>query len=89
MLEIDQYEEELLGLSFHAEPYGQLIAEFSGDEYIFRDCLRSLIRKKLLSALIPEKGDWKRTLLYDTDRLDLYRYQVSAKGIEMLEMSNE
>lgn len=82
IMELDQYEREILEMTFHAESYDAILSEFSGTAFVLGDCLRSLIRKKLLFPLEwePRSGAWKRRIVYDADRLREYRYQLSALG---------
>lgn len=90
MIELDKFELELLDKVFHSETYENLKGEYSADEYILRDCIRSLARKKLIFILIPgEKEDqWKKSFLYDTDKLHHYKFQASAKGMDALSMAH-
>jgi hypothetical protein len=81
-LELDHYEREILELLVHAESYENLAGEFSGSLYILGDCLRSLVRQKLVFILEWDETDvsWKKRVIYDADRLKEYRYQLSALG---------
>ncbi len=81
--ELDRYESEVLELIVHAEPFDSILSEFSGSAYILGDCLRSLLRKNLIHLYEwePHQNTWKRTRLYDADRLSEYRYQLSALGM--------
>ena len=84
-MELDQYEKEILNIAIHPESFDQILEEFSGDAFILGDCLRSLARKKLLFILEREENaeGWKRRVIYDADKLPSYRYQLSAKGLEL------
>lgn len=81
-LELDHYEREILELLVHAETYENLASEFKASSYILGDCLRSLVRQKLVLILEWDETAtaWKKRVIYDSDRLKDYRYQLSALG---------
>ncbi|MHB1277233.1 MAG: hypothetical protein ACYC1Q_02430, partial [Bacteroidia bacterium] len=81
-LELDHYEREILELLVHAESYENLYDEFSASSYILGDCLRSLIRQKLVFIFEWEEStsSWKKRIIYDADKLKEYRFQLSALG---------
>lgn len=84
-MELDQFETEILDKLFHPESYRHLKEEYSADEYILRDCLRSLARKKLMYVMIPDGPDkWRKSFVYDTDKLQHYRFQLTSKGFDYL-----
>ncbi|MBI1221574.1 MAG: hypothetical protein GC180_03135 [Bacteroidetes bacterium] len=91
IIDLDQYEKEILGMVVHAESYATILGEFSGDSFILGDCLRNLVRRKVLHLLEwNEKGQvWERRMIYDADKLSEYRYQLSSLGLNMLEHKNE
>ncbi len=86
-IELDQYEEKILGLLVHAESYDAILSEFKESAYILGDCLRSLVRQKILRILEWEEASnsWKGRIIYDADRLKEYRYQLTSLGIAYLE----
>lgn len=83
VIELDQYEREILELLIHAESYETIQAEFSATSFILNDCLRSLVRQKLVHILEWEAHNsaWKARSIYDADKLKEYRFQLSASGI--------
>jgi len=87
LIELDQYEREILGLLVHAESYDTLLSEFEGGPFILGDCLRSLVRQKILRIMEWEEASnsWRGRIIYDADKLREYRYQLTSLGLTYLE----
>ncbi len=86
-IELDQYESKILGMLVHAETYETILAEFKESPYILGDCLRSLVRQKILRILEWDEtsNSWRSRIIYDADKLKEYRYQLTSLGFAYLE----
>lgn len=86
-IELDQYEQKILGLLVHAESYDTILSEFKESSFILGDCLRSLVRQKILRILEWDEStnSWKGRIIYDADKLKEYRYQLTSLGYAYLE----
>ncbi|MDX5320837.1 MAG: hypothetical protein LPK45_07005 [Bacteroidota bacterium] len=91
LIELDLYEKEILGMVVHAESFESILSEFSGSAYILGDCLRSLVRQKILRLFeYDEKSNsWRSRMIYDADKLREYRYQLTALGMQLMTLANE
>lgn len=86
-IELDQYEYKILSMLVHAESYDTILSEFKESSYILGDCLRNLVRQKILRIMEWEEStnSWKARIIYDADRLKEYRYQLTSLGLAYLE----
>lgn len=86
-IDLDKYELQILEMTVHAESYETILHEFEGDAFILGDCLRSLVRQKILRLLEWDEGtqNWLPRMIYDADKLREYRYQLTSLGIKLME----
>lgn len=84
---LDPLEKELLLLCIMQEPFYHLLNEMHQPKPIVVDVLKGLIVKDLVFVL-EESGSGKltRTYSFDGDRIELYHFCASAKGLERLNL---
>ena len=78
----------ILQLLIFPERFESIVAESDADidRHIAGDILKQLLHDEYVSPLIEEpEGTFTRSLGYDSDHLEDFCYQITAKGLRILE----
>ena len=85
---MEELELAVLSLLIFPETFASIVDECPTptSKHIVGDVLKKLIHDELVVPLLEnEKGNFQRSLGYDSDGLYHYRYQITAKGQSVLE----
>ncbi|MBI1307134.1 MAG: hypothetical protein GC181_11080 [Bacteroidetes bacterium] len=85
---MDELSITILRLLIFPETFDSIVeeCEIESSKHIISDVLKKLIHDELVSpGFNDEKGNFKRSLGYDSDAMGAYIYQITAKGIRRLE----
>ncbi|HEX2899557.1 MAG TPA: hypothetical protein VHS96_07535, partial [Bacteroidia bacterium] len=77
---------QILRALLFPEPFDTLVEEIKEKQPVIGAELKFLIGKGLVLPMEELKdGRYKPSIYYDTDNMRAFRYQVSAKGLQLLE----
>jgi hypothetical protein len=85
---MEELELSILNLLIFPETFKSILDEcpIPTTRQIAGDVLKTLIHDDLVFPLIAdEAGNLKRSMGYDTDSISLYRFQISSKGMKIIE----
>lgn len=77
----------VLELLLFPEHFNNIVAECreSSSQHIVGDVLKTLLHDGFVSPLrLDESGNFVRSIGYDSDDMRAYYYQITAKGIDVL-----
>lgn len=81
--ELSDIEWEILNAIYFVEPFENILAEVNATKAIVADCLKQLIHRKYVVALVwdDEKLDYVKTYMYDSDNMYNYHYLATKDGL--------
>jgi len=82
-----EIEYAVLELLIFPESFDSIVEECAIREgkHVIGDVLKTLLHDELVNPYLKnEDGDFKKSLGYDSDFLNHYHYQISAKGLDTL-----
>lgn len=84
MNKLNSIQYRILDRLYFTEPFENLLAEVSEPEPIVADELKTLIMKGYVQVMDydQENGNWKKSLIYDTDNMRAFSYRATNGGIE-------
>lgn len=85
---MEPLESAVLSLLMFPESFGSIVdeCEIPSTKHIIGDVLKKLMHDELVMPLFDDgNGNYRRSLGYDSDFLDHYRYQITAKGLKKLQ----
>ncbi|MCB9262060.1 MAG: hypothetical protein H6607_06770 [Flavobacteriales bacterium] len=86
---MDELAKAVLEQLLFPENFENIVEEcrIKAGKHIIGDVLKTLLHDEMVSPMLPnEKGDWVRSLGYDSDFMGDYRYQITAKGLKALQL---
>lgn len=84
---MDKIAISILNLLIFPETFQSIVDEcpIPTTKYITADILKQLLHDELIIPIDEdEKGNFKRSLVYDSDNMDRYRYQITSKGLKII-----
>jgi hypothetical protein len=84
---MDEIEYAVLELLIFPESFESIVEECAVREgkHVIGDVLKSLLHDELVNPYLKsEDGNFTKSLGYDSDFLNHYHYQISAKGLDAL-----
>lgn len=81
---LNKEEQEVLNAVYFTETYAHIKEETNLPAGILNDCIRNLLALKYISAMIwnEEQSDYKRSFIYDSDRLESYSFVITRLGLQ-------
>ncbi len=81
--ELSEIDYDILNSIYFVEPFENILEEVKYPPKVVADCLKSLISKKYVVAMLwdEEKQDYKRSFMYDSDNMFLYSYLATKEGL--------
>lgn len=86
-MEPDKLQLEILRIILFTEPFSRIVEEctLTRDKNIVADGLKLLMKNRLARPMKASGEGYVASLVYDSDHMDHYFYQATAKGIKLLE----
>lgn len=84
---MDELEIAVLELLLFPEHFNNIVAEckVKVGRHAIGDALKTLLHDKYVSPLrLVEDGKFERSIGYDSDNMEAFHYQITAKGIDTL-----
>jgi len=84
---MDELEVAILNLLVFPETFESIVDEcpHPTTRHVAGDVLKKLMHDELVSPMYEDPpGTFTRSLGYDSDSLDTYRYQLTSKGLNLL-----
>lgn len=84
---MDELEIAVLELLLFPEHFNNIVAEckVKVSRHVIGDALKTLLHDKYVSPLrLDKNGKYERSIGYDSDDMEAFYYQITAKGIDML-----
>lgn len=84
---MDELEIAVLELLLFPEHFENIVSEckVKVGRHVIGDALKTLLHDKYASPLrLDENGKYERSIGYDSDDMEAFHYQITAKGIDML-----
>jgi hypothetical protein len=86
MIELNDIQIQILRSLTFPEPFDVLVEEVKAREPVIGAELKALIVLSLVQIVEPQaSGRYKASIYYDSDNLRAFWYQISSKGIEVLQ----
>jgi len=81
--ELTEIDYDILNSIYFVEPFDKILEEVNYPPNVVADCLKSLISKKYVVALLWDdtKQDYVRSFMYDSDNMNAYSYLATKDGL--------
>ncbi|MCO4819406.1 MAG: hypothetical protein KC517_07260 [Bacteroidetes bacterium] len=89
---MDEFSISVLELLLFPEHFNNIVDEcrMNTTRHIVGDILKNLLHDGLVSPLIlNDNGGFVRSIGYDSDNMEAFYYQITAKGIDALSAHNQ
>lgn len=82
---LEKLDYEVLGTLYFIEPLKNILEEVDEKPNVVKDCLRALVADQLVAPYTfdPQKNQFERTFMYDSDNLEAYYFGATQKGIDL------
>ena len=86
-VELDELEISILKCLLFTESFERIVEEckVTDDKNIVADGLKSLLKHKLVRPMNLKNGEFKSSIVYDSDKMHAFHYQATAKCISWME----
>ncbi len=87
---MDELEFAVLELMLFPESFEHIVSEtrIAASRPVIGDVLKKLLHDELVSPYFKDsEGNYQRSIGYDSDDMNSYYYQITAKGIDVLNSS--
>ncbi|NDC30869.1 MAG: hypothetical protein EBZ58_08050 [Bacteroidetes bacterium] len=81
--ELTEIDYDILNSIYFVEPFEKILEEVNYPPNVVADCLKSLIAKKYVVAMLWDdtKQDYVRSFMYDSDNMNAYSYLATKDGL--------
>ena len=89
---MDKVSISVLELLLFPEHFNDIVEECRSrtTRHIVGDVLKTLLHDGLVSPLLKKQnGEYERSIGYDSDDMEAFYYQITAKGIDVLNAQNK
>ncbi|MEM6263575.1 MAG: hypothetical protein AAGI38_13770 [Bacteroidota bacterium] len=83
MEELNEVQFQILDSVYFVEPFDNILQEVDHPMPVVRDELRTMIDKGWIQVMefVEERGDYRRTPIFDTDNMQDYAYLATKEGL--------
>lgn len=83
MMELNALQHQILRSLLFPEPFDTLVEEVKATQPVIAAELKLLITKGLVQPMDQDaSGRFKASILYDSDNMRAFYYQITAKGLQ-------